>query len=207
MLWRSFFSTGWRSYWRGGALALAALAAATARANDPGGGSDGPDVELHNNGDRVELTNGIIRATIIPDSAEVESIYYKGRDMIEQGGHGHIYFSRDGGDDYETLTHCVYSVTTRTPDTVDISCKHVYNEGAGDKHAWDVDAHFVLRRGATGLYVYTINSHPANYPDESVGEWRMVWPMPRTAPNGCWKTCTLTTCGIGSCRRRAIIRA
>ncbi len=166
-----------------GALGAGLAAAVTAWANVPGGGSQGPDVTLTLQGNNVLLSNGIISATINTRTAEVNSLLFKGRDMVNRSGKSHMYFSRDGGTTYENLAHCVCSVTTRTPDTVDISCKHVYTPGAGDKAAWDVDAHFVLRRGATGLYVYTINSHPASYPALSVGEWRLVWPMPAEGDN------------------------
>jgi rhamnogalacturonan endolyase len=69
-------------------------------------------------------------------------------------------------------------VTTRTPEMVDYSCRHTYDPGNGDKHGWDVDVHFVIRAGVSGVYIYTINSHPASYPEMSVGEWRMVWSPP-----------------------------
>ncbi len=160
------------------------MLAAAAHANVAGGGSEGSDVLLSQQGASVKLSNGILTVTIDAANAQVDSILYKGRDMINgQGGHSHMYFSRDGGTDYETLPHCVYTVTKQGGDMVDISCKHVYTPGKGDKHAWDVDVHFVLRRGAHGLYVYTINSHPASYPAMTVGEWRMVWPMPEAGQN------------------------
>jgi rhamnogalacturonan endolyase len=41
----------------------------------------------------------------------------------------------------------------------------------------DIDAHFVLRRGASGIYCYAILNHPASYPDTGFGEWRMVWKL------------------------------
>jgi rhamnogalacturonan endolyase len=167
----------WRRRLAANGIALWLALAARAGANVAGGGDDGPDVTLHHNGENVVLANGIVTVTVNTAAAQVSAIRYKGRDMVDQ----HIYFSRDGGDDYEQLPHCVYKVTAQTPDMVDISCKHVYTPNAGDKHAWDVDVHFVLRRGMTGLYIYTINSHPAQYPEMGVGEWRMVWQMPKTS--------------------------
>jgi rhamnogalacturonan endolyase len=56
---------------------------------------------------------------------------------------------------------------------VDVSCKHIY--ASGDAHPVDIDIHYVLRQGNTGLYVYAILSHPASYPDLTIGEWRMVY--------------------------------
>ena len=67
-------------------------------------------------------------------------------------------------------------MTQQTPDGADISCKRVY--APGDKQPWDIDVHYALRRGASGLYAYAVVSHPADYPDAGMGEWRMVWSMP-----------------------------
>ena len=166
------------------ALVFATWLVVPLSANIAGGGDTGPDVTLEAKGKQAILSNGIVTAIIETDSAEVSSLTFKGREMIHHDrSHSRIYFSRDGGEDYEMLPHCQFSVTTQSPDTIDVCCKHVYLP-AKDKHAWDVEAHFVLRRGAHGLYIYTVNSHPANYPAVGVGEWRMVWPMPEK--NGQW---------------------
>ncbi|MCB1133731.1 MAG: hypothetical protein KDN05_21610, partial [Verrucomicrobiae bacterium] len=44
--------------------------------------------------------------------------------------------------------------------------------------AVDIEIHYVLRRGDTGIYTYAILDHPAEYPATSIGEWRMVWKLP-----------------------------
>jgi rhamnogalacturonan endolyase len=139
-------------------------------------------VSITDSGRDVVLSNGLVTATIAPASAEITSIKYKGHEMVSaSGGHRNIYFSRDGGTGYENLPHCVGRIVTQTDDTIDYACKHTYDPSRGDKHAWDVDVHFVVRRGVPGVYVYTINSHPASYPDMSVGEWRMVWSPPENS--------------------------
>jgi len=150
------------------------MASSPARANVPGGGNSGSDVKFSHNGKYVVLSNGIVSANIDTEVAQVEHLVFKGHEMTGKP----IYFSRDGGTDYEQLAHCVFTLTKQTADYVDVSCKHIYSPSKGDKHAWDVDVHFVMTRGASGLYVYTINSHPASYPEMGVGEWRMVWPTP-----------------------------
>jgi rhamnogalacturonan endolyase len=61
---------------------------------------------------------------------------------------------------------------------VDVSCKHYYK--SGDPHALDIDIHFVMRRGASGLYVYAVLTHPASYAATTFDEWRMVWQLPYT---------------------------
>ncbi|MBV9850233.1 MAG: hypothetical protein JO250_11210 [Armatimonadetes bacterium] len=166
-----------RNVLRAGALFWIALfLLPPAMANVPGGGSRGSPVTLAQEGRLVVLANGIVTATIDTAGAAVLSLKYAGHEMVSTSGrHSRIYFSMSGGKDYEQPAHCVYSVTRRSPDDADISCKRIY--APGDKQP-DIDVHYVLRRGSPGLYVYAIVSHPPDYPDAGMGEWRMVWSMP-----------------------------
>jgi rhamnogalacturonan endolyase len=124
----------------------------------------------------VVLSNGIVTANINVAGAEITSLQFAGHQMVNTTGrHQRVYFSRDGGTTYETPGRCVGSITMQRPDTIDYSCRHTYSARAGDRAAWDQDIHFVVRRGVPGVYVYAVCSHPAIYPDLSVGEWRMVW--------------------------------
>ena len=62
--------------------------------------------------------------------------------------------SMDGGKSYQNPSRCTYSVVTQTPAMVDVSCKHTY--ASGDPHATDIDIHYVLRQGNTGLYALSL---------------------------------------------------
>ncbi|MDQ2800165.1 MAG: polysaccharide lyase family 4 protein [Armatimonadota bacterium] len=168
--------------WLGLVILFCVLGALPSAANVPGGGNSGSPVTLTREGRHVILANGIVTATIDTNSAAVVSLKYQGREMVSAAGrHTRIYFSLSGGAAYEQPSHCVYSVTQQRPDHVDISCKRVYSPG--DKQPWDIDIHYVLRRGGSGLYVYAVVSHPAAYPDAVMGEWRMVWSMPNDGAN------------------------
>jgi rhamnogalacturonan endolyase len=161
------------------AIFFCAMSQSLALANIPGGGKDaGPDVVLTDNGNTVVLDNGTVSATIVKSSAKVSSLLFRGRQMVATDRQ--IYFSMDGGSSYQQPTNCVYSIRTRTPEIVDISLKHFYTN---QPHAFDIDIHYVLRRGNSGLYVYAILDHPPSYPATSVGEWRMVWWMPHDSTN------------------------
>ncbi|XHR27671.1 MAG: polysaccharide lyase family protein [Chthoniobacteraceae bacterium] len=163
-------------------LAVSVLLAAGRRsavANVPGGGDSGPDVLVTQNGNLTTLSNGIITAEIDTRSAEITAIRYQGHEMVANTGkHRNVYFSRDGGASYERISHCEASLVQNTPDVADLSCKHVYDPAAKDTAAWNADVHFVLKKGASGLYIYVILAHPGSYPDLGIGEWRMVWSVP-----------------------------
>jgi rhamnogalacturonan endolyase len=166
----------------GGLLTLIGLLLSAACANVPGGGKVGGPVTLTRSGDTDILSNGIVTATINTSTASILSMKYDGQEMVSQSGrHTRIYFSLSGGASYEQPGHCVYSVTNQSSDHADISCKRLFQPG--DKQPWDIDIHYVLRRGSPGVYVYAIVSHPADYPDAGMGEWRMVWSMPEYRGN------------------------
>src|SRR5579871_4683862 len=95
---------------------------AAAFGNEPGGGTMGPDVHIGDQGPNVVLDNGIIRATIVKDTAAVSSLRFHGQEMANT-----IYYSMDGGATYSNPRGCQYTVKTGTPDMADISLKSVWN--------------------------------------------------------------------------------
>ncbi len=151
---------------------LAFCLAVNLQANVPGGGDQGADVTLTDQGDIVTLANGIVSATVLKAGARITSLLYHGTQMVDRKG---LYWSMDGGKTYQNPTRCAYHVVTQTPEMVDVSCKHQYVKG--DPHAVDIEVHYVLRRGSTGLYAYAVLEHPAAYPKLELGEWRMVCPV------------------------------
>jgi len=141
------------------------------RANVPGGGNQGADVTFTDNGSTVVLANGIVSATIIKAEARITSLVYQGNEMVDRKG---LYWSMDGGKAYQNPVRCLFSIVAKTADMVDVSCKHVFAKG--DPHPVDIDVHYVLRRGNTGLYAYAVLEHQSTYPALTIGEWRMVCP-------------------------------
>lgn len=137
------------------------------------------EVTLKDNGDRVTLDNGIVSAVVLKSSARISSLKFQNNEMVNQASGGNVYFSMDGGTNYRTPEGCVFSVKTQTPDMVDVSCKRIWKD---EPQAFDIDVHYVLRRGDAGVYAYAILDHPANYPATGYGEWRMVWRTP-TGPD------------------------
>ncbi|MBC8095753.1 MAG: autotransporter-associated beta strand repeat-containing protein, partial [Akkermansiaceae bacterium] len=153
-------------------IAIVLVTGYAAGANDPGGGTNGigANVTLTDNGSSVTLGNGTLTATITKSNAKITSLLFRGRQMVV----GDIYFSMDGGSNYEQPSSCVFTIKTNTADMVDIGMRCF---GTNRIHKFDIEVHYVLRRGDSGLYAYAVLDHPANYPDTSVGEWRMVWKM------------------------------
>ncbi|HEU5396809.1 MAG TPA: hypothetical protein VFV81_06560, partial [Verrucomicrobiae bacterium] len=139
----------------------------------------GAPVTAVKSGQNIILDNGVVRATIQPDPIGLLSLHYRGHEMVSHDGrHKFVYFSLNGGlQGYEPLRRGIFSVTTHSPDMADVSCKRPYARGS-KQFPCDVDVHFVLRRGVSGLYVYVTLEHPADYPRLNISVWRMVWSMP-----------------------------
>lgn len=158
---------------RGAALRWCSLWLATCTplfANVPGGGNTGPDVTLEDQGSNVVMANGVLAAMISKAGGSVSSLRFKGQEMVTGG----MYYSMDGGKDYRTPAGCRYTVKTQTADLVDVGMKRTWSN---EPQAFDIEVHYVLMRGASGLYSYAILTHPAKYPETGIGEWRAVWKL------------------------------
>lgn len=136
------------------------------------------------------LDNGILRVAVSP-SGSVDSILYlkpgspgtpaaNGTETVSQSGvnfgnHTAIYYYwyPDGNGD------TVYLNTTITSTNVDIAYLRTYNPAANSVVA-DVELHYVLGQGNTGLYAYLIVRHPAGYSvytnNLSISFIQVLWP-------------------------------
>ena len=148
-------------------------------------------VALTDNGPSVTLANGIITATIQKNNGQITSMTLGDLETVK----GNVYYSMDGGSTYQTPGPCAYSITSQTFDFVDLSFFQTYGNQA---HAFDIDIHYVLRAGDSGVYSYAILSHPPSYPATSVGEWRTVWKHRTMGPTSHLRRSTLTTRGTAS---------
>jgi rhamnogalacturonan endolyase len=148
-------------------------------ANLPGGGTQGDAPTLTHSGANVILSNGIVTATINPNTAEISSLQYKGHEMVSQSGrHVLIYFFLDGDKGYDRFSNCVMTIRQPTPDMIDLGFKRTYNPQDPKEHPCDVDTHLVLGRGMSGLYAYSILDHPATYPVLNIAQYLMIWSQP-----------------------------
>jgi len=131
-------------------------------------------VKLEEKEDLAILSNGIITATIHKDSASIRSLLFRDTEFIRQQ-RGGAYYSMDGGNHYRVPTHCSFRIHHQTPDLIDIAMKQKWKSHA---QAVDIEIHYVIRTGVSGLHTYATLRHPASYPATSFGEWRMVWKLP-----------------------------
>jgi len=140
------------------------------------GSSAHAQVTLTDNGTTVTLANAIVSARVQKNNAQITSMKLGALETVS----GNVYYSMDGGSTYQQPGPCVYSITSQTPDFVDLSFFQVYTN---QPHKFDIDIHYVMRTGDSGVYTYAILNHPASYDATSVGEWRTVWKHPNDGTN------------------------
>ena len=160
-------------------ISILLVTTAVGFANDTGGRVPKhiAPVKLSTTASTATLDNGVIRAVIEKGNGRVSRYLFSGTDMVDPANP--IYYSFDGGTGYEQPSGCVFTVVNQSEDSVEISCKRTWKPDAGYKHAFDIDLHYILRRGDTGLYAFATLDHPAAYPETGYGEWRIVWKLPR----------------------------
>jgi rhamnogalacturonan endolyase len=131
-------------------------------------------VKLEEKGNLAILSNGIITASIHKDGASIRSLRFRGTEFIRQQ-RGGAYYSMDGGKNYRTPANCTFRIHHQTPELIDIAMKQMWK---GHAQAVDIEIHYVIREGVSGLHTYAVVSHPAEYPATTFSEWRMVWKLP-----------------------------
>ncbi len=143
------------------------------------------------------LDNGILHVMISPNGS-VDSIKYlqpglpgtpaaNGTEVVSQSGvnfgnHTAIYYYwyPDGNGD------CVYLNTTTNGSGIDLAYLRTYNP-ALDSVVADVELHYRLGQGDTGLYAYLIVRHPASYSvytnNLNISFIQCLWPTAHDSTN------------------------
>jgi rhamnogalacturonan endolyase len=129
------------------------------------------------NGLTVNLKNGIVDATITKANGEITTLMYNGADVLA-GGHngGKMYWSWNMPN-YQNPTGCTYTLTTNPGSNgatlAEIKLRMTWN-GSATTAAMDVDIYYSIKRNVSGIYAAAKLSHPASYPYNPGGEWRMA---------------------------------
>lgn len=125
------------------------------------------------------LSNGVIETVISKSGATITSMKRGGHEMVSPKKP--VYYSMGGGKSYRQPRGAAFRIVKQTPDIAEVAFLQKWTPGA--PQAVDIEVHYALKRGESGIHTYGILTHPAEYPDSSVGEWRMVWGMPEKNAN------------------------
>jgi fibronectin type 3 domain-containing protein len=160
------------------------LVCSVAHANIPGGGTGtGANVTLTDGGSTVTLANGNVSIVITKSTAQINTINYTYNGTttpLLSGGYdgGKLYWSWNPSVEIEP-SNCVYTIISNPSanggNYAEISLKYTWPGNLTSNPApWDLDIHYSLPRGTTGLYATAIASRPNTYPAFTNGDWRMV---------------------------------
>jgi rhamnogalacturonan endolyase len=130
-------------------------------------------VTVTDNGKTWTLDNGIVKATITKDSGSMPSLIYKGVQILQASG-GTWEHNPQGA---PVLVNSVsIDPATNGGARAEVSIKGKSNgtfmmtrSAPGGGTMVDIEIRYSLGRGDSGIYVYSILSHPASYPAMGVG--------------------------------------
>ena len=134
-------------------------------------------VEVIDNGATVTMMNQFVEVTIIKATAVVSSFVYKGQNILSGGHSGGMFYWSWNRPNYQNPSGCTYQLTvdpqTNNYNYAEIKLHMAWN-GSTTTAAQDVDIYYALKDSVCGLYAAGKLSHPASYPLNPGGEWRMA---------------------------------
>jgi rhamnogalacturonan endolyase len=123
------------------------------------------------------LANGIVTVTVAKSSGDLSSLKFKGLEMLDaSSGQKAAYWSHNAARSQE-VTRITIDPKSNGGDRAEVSVKGIsggsqLGSGPGGSVIADVEIRYALGRGDSGVYTYSIFTHPTNYPATSVGEAR-----------------------------------
>lgn len=134
-------------------------------------------VTILDNGTTVILSNQFISATITKENAKITKLVYDETNIL-YGGHGGglLYWSWNMPN-YQNPANCSYELTvdpaSNNGDYAEVRLHMTWNKDVNTA-AQDVDIYYALKDDVSGLYAAGKLIHPASYPANPGGEWRMA---------------------------------
>jgi rhamnogalacturonan endolyase len=153
-------------------LALALLSATAAF------GDDKTDkLVVWENSTTYTLDNGIVAAAVSKRSGDLLSLRYRGVEMLDNVSQRQAGYWSHNAERGQRTTRITIDPTANGGERGEISIKGIADgkqmgSGPGGSVIADIEIRYALARGDSGLYTYSILSHPTNYPGSSLGEAR-----------------------------------
>jgi rhamnogalacturonan endolyase len=133
-------------------------------------GSEGRAVSVEDHGDRVTLDNGIVSFAVVKADGNFESVQYGGASILAEPG----YLDWIGPKNNHLARGAFAVVTDPAKNAGAMAEVSVTQNFAGGPSPFDVEIHYVLRRGDSGPYCFVIFTHHKSYPAGGYGQARWV---------------------------------
>ena len=134
-----------------------------------------PAVTVSQDEDAFTLANGIVTAQVAKRSGNLTSLRFHGLEMLDSGRQS-AYWSHNAARGQQ-VTGITIDPQANGGERGEVSIKGIsggnqMGSGPGGSVVADIEIRFALGRGDSGVYTYSIFSHPTNYPATSIGEAR-----------------------------------
>jgi len=135
-----------------------------------------PAVTVSQDEDSFTLANGIVTAQVAKHSGNLTSLKFHGLEMLDAGNRQPAYWSHNAARG-QTVAAVTIDPQANGGERGEVSIKgisggNLMGSGPGGSVIADIEIRFALGRGDSGVYTYSIFSHPTNYPATSIGEAR-----------------------------------
>jgi rhamnogalacturonan endolyase len=135
-----------------------------------------PAVTVSEDDNSFTLDNGIVTARVAKRSGDLTSLKYKNLEMLDAGNHQAAYWSHNAARGRQE-TRVTIDPRTNDGERGEVSIKgfsggNQMGSGPGGSVIADIEIRYALGRGDSGVYTYSIFTHPTNYPATSIGEAR-----------------------------------
>ncbi len=158
-----------KSFWLCVALALLAVDSFGQRATAP--------VGLREDENSYTLTNQFVSVRVSKRSGDLTSLKYKGLELLDnESSRASAYWSHDVAHS-DPILRVTIDPRKNGGERAEVSLKGIADgspmgSGPGGSVIADIEIRYALGRDDSGIYTYSIFSHPTNYPGTSVGEAR-----------------------------------
>ncbi len=134
-------------------------------------------VTIWENDATFTLANGIVTAQISKHSGDLISLEYAYQQMLDPHSRQAAYWSHDTARSEQVTAGITIDPQSNGGERGEVSVKGIANgapmgRGPGGSVVADIEIRYALGRGDSGVYTYSIFTHPTNYPATSVGEAR-----------------------------------
>jgi rhamnogalacturonan endolyase len=126
----------------------------------------------------LTLANGIVTAHVSKRSGDLLSLEYKNLELLDtESGRQEGYWSHNTARAGEIIPRITIDPKSNQGKRGEISVKGIsggnpMGSGPGGGVIADIEIRYALGRGDSGIYTYSVFSHPTNYPATSIGEAR-----------------------------------
>ncbi|HEX4350447.1 MAG TPA: polysaccharide lyase family protein [Verrucomicrobiae bacterium] len=135
-----------------------------------------PAVTVSEDDSSFTLDNGIVTTKVSKRSGDMTSLTYKNLEMLDAADRQAGYWEHNTA---RGQAICTITIDPKANggERGEVSVKGISNgmpmgSGPGGSVIADIEIRYTLGRGDSGIYTYSIFSHPTNYPATSVGESR-----------------------------------